>query len=164
MKLPNSDAETTHVEVAALLFDIDGTLVDSTPAVERTWRAWAARRGLDAEAILAVCHGRRSEDTIADFLPVAERPNAVAELEGLEFEDVADVVALPATKDLLAGLPSDRWAAVTSGSRRLMRKRLAAAGLPVPDVLVGADDVTVGKPAPEGYLAAAAALGVDPAE
>lgn len=155
------DAEGVRFVVAALLFDIDGTLVDSTSVVERIWRTWAGRRGLDAEAILAVCHGRRSEDTIADFLPIAERSGATRELEALELEDVSNVIALPATKDLLAGLPSDRWAAVTSGSRRLMKKRLAAAGLPVPDVLVGAGDVTIGKPHPEGYLAAAAALGVE---
>lgn len=152
-----------HVEVAAILFDIDGTLVDSTPAVERSWRSWAARRGLDAEVILRVSHGRRSEDTIADLLPVHERAAAVAELEALEHADLDDVLALPAASDLLPSIPSDRWAAVTSGSRALMRRRLAAAGLPVPSVLVGADDVAVGKPDPEGYLAAAAALGVEPA-
>lgn len=150
------------LKVAAMLFDIDGTLVDSTAAVERTWRIWAKRHGLDAEAILRVCHGRRSEDTIADFLPEDERERAVAELEALELDDLDDVVALPAAADLLALLPPGRWAAVTSGSRALMRRRLAAARLPLPSVLVGAEDVTLGKPDPEGYLAAAAALGVEP--
>ncbi|NHC13154.1 HAD-IA family hydrolase [Motilibacter deserti] len=150
-----------RLEVDALLFDIDGTLVDSTPVVERTWRTWAGRRGLDAEEILRVCHGRRSEDTIADLLPVGERAAATVELEELELADLDDVVALPATRVLLPRLPTDRWAAVTSGSQRLMRARLAAAGLPVPAVLVGAEDVSVGKPDPEGYLKAAAALGVD---
>lgn len=151
------------LDVAAILFDIDGTLVDSTPAVERTWRTWAARHDLDAEAILRVCHGRRSEDTIADFLPEHEREDAAAELAALEHADLDGVLALPATLNLLPAIPSDRWAAVTSGPRSLMHKRLAAAGLPTPSVLVGAHDVTAGKPDPEGYLAAAAALGVDPA-
>lgn len=146
-------------EVQAILFDIDGTLVDSTPAVERTWRSWAAARGMDGEAILAVSHGRRSEDTIADVLPPGQRAAAVVELEQMELDDLDSVVALPAAGELLAGLPPERWAAVTSGSRRLMRARLAAAGLPVPAVLVTADDVSQGKPEPAGYLLAAESLG-----
>lgn len=146
-------------EVQAILFDIDGTLVDSTPAVERTWRSWAAARGMDGEAILAVSHGRRSEDTIADVLPPGQRAAAVVELEQMELDDLDSVVALPAAGELLAGLPPERWAAVTSGSRRLMRARLAAAGLPVPAVLVTADDVSQGKPDPAGYLLAAESLG-----
>jgi sugar-phosphatase len=148
-------------DVTAILFDIDGTLVDSTPVVERTWRTWAAKRGMDAEAILRVCHGRRSEDTIADLLPPSERDEAVEELAQLELDDLDDVTALPATTTLLPELPLNRWAAVTSGGQRLMRARLAAAGLPVPKVLIGAEDVRRGKPDPEGYLKAAAALGVD---
>ena len=147
--------------VQAVLFDIDGTLVDSTGAVERTWRTFAAAHGLDAEAILRVCHGQLSEDTIADLLPPSERDGAVAELARLELDDLGDVVALPATGTLLRELPGNRWAAVTSGSQELMRTRLAAAGLPVPDVLIAADDVSAGKPDPEGYLKAAAALGHD---
>ena len=148
-------------DLTAILFDIDGTLVDSTPVVERTWRTWAAKRGMDAEAILRVCHGRRSEDTIADLLPPSERDEAIAELAHMELTDLDDVTALPATTTLLPTLPMDRWAAVTSGGQRLMRARLAAAGLPVPKVLIGAEDVQRGKPDPEGYLKAAADLGVD---
>ncbi|GAB3066070.1 HAD family hydrolase [Intrasporangium mesophilum] len=148
-------------DVEAILFDIDGTLVDSTGAVERTWRAWAAGRGLDADEILRICHGRRSEDTIALLLPPAEQAAAVSELEQLELADLADITALPATSTLLEALPPDRWAAVTSGPRRLMHARLGAAGLPVPAVLVSAEDVSQGKPDPEGYRRAAATLGVD---
>lgn len=147
--------------VEAILFDIDGTLVDSTAAVERTWRSWAAQRGLDAEAILRVCHGRRSEDTVSLFLPAEQREAAVAQLERLELSDLDDVIALPATQTLLPLLPPDRWAAVTSGSRALMQARLAAAGLPVPAVLVSAEDVSTGKPDPAGYRKAADALGYD---
>lgn len=150
--------------VDAILFDIDGTLVDSTPAVERTWRTWAEKRGIDVEPILQVCHGRRTEDTVAEFLPERERAAGVEELAELELHDLDGVVALPATRELLTRLPLDRWAAVTSGSQELMRARLSAAGLPIPSVLVAAEDVTEGKPDPEGYVAAARALGVDPSK
>jgi sugar-phosphatase len=147
--------------VQAVLFDIDGTLVDSTGAVVRTWRAWAAPRGLDLQRILQVCHGRRSEDTIALFLPPDQVAAATAELEALEIEDLDDVIALPGAATLLKQLPDARWAAVTSGPQALMRARLAAAGLRVPGVLVAAEDVTAGKPDPEGYLRAAVTLGYD---
>lgn len=147
--------------VDAVLFDIDGTLVDSTAAVVRTWRTWAATHGIDAEEILRVCHGRRTEDTLALFLPTGQHAAAIAELERLERVDVDDVVALPGAQSLLSRLPTDRWAAVTSGSWEVMQTRLTAAGLPVPEVLVSAEAVNVGKPDPEGYLKAAAALGHD---
>ncbi|WOP17711.1 HAD-IA family hydrolase [Raineyella sp. LH-20] len=149
------------LHVDAILFDIDGTLVDSTAAVTRTWRTWAGAHGFDAEEILRVCHGRRSEDTIADLLPAEHRAAAVIELEQMELADLGDVIALPATQRLLPLLPAHRWAAVTSGSRRLMLARLAAAGLPTPEVLVSAEDVAVGKPDPQGYLLAAATLSLD---
>lgn len=148
--------------VDAILFDIDGTLVDSTAAVVRTWETWAATRGLDAEAILRVCHGRRTEDTLVLFLPADQHPAALTELARLERADMHDVLALPGTQNLLPRLPADRWAAVTSGSQDVMRARLIASGLPIPDVLVSAEAVSAGKPDPEGYLKAAAALGRDP--
>ena len=99
---------------------------------------------------------------MAEFLPSDQCASAVAELELLEMADLEDVIALPAVGDLLSRLPSDRWAAVTSGSQPLMRARLAAAGLPVPDVLIAAEDVQLGKPDPQGYLDAAHRLGFDP--
>jgi sugar-phosphatase len=150
-----------RLSIQAILIDIDGTLVDSTDAVTRTWTTWGARHGIDPGEILRVCHGRRSEDTVAQFLPRDRQAAAVAELEELEMNDMQGIVALPGTRALLSRLPSTRWAAVTSGSQSLMRKRLAAAGLPAPHVLIAADDVTTGKPDPEGYLKAAAELGHD---
>lgn len=149
--------------VDALLFDIDGTLVDSTGAVERSWRAFAKLWGMDAEALLAVCHGRRSEDTLADFLPPEQVPVAAEMLVGLELDNLYDVIPLPAARTLLESLPPGRWAAVTSGPRKLMTARLAEAGLPVPEVLVTAEDVEAGKPDPQGYLLAAKRLGFEAA-
>jgi sugar-phosphatase len=147
--------------VDAVLFDIDGTLVDSTAAVVRVWETWAAEHGLDVQEILRVCHGRRTEDTLALFVPAAQQAAALAELEQLERADLHDVVALPGTRSLLSAIPAARWAAVTSGSRDVMQARLTAAGLLVPEVLVSAEAVDAGKPHPEGYLKAAAALGRD---
>lgn len=152
-----------RINVAALLFDIDGTLVGSIDTVEQVWRVWAGRRGIDANEILAVCHGRRSEDTIAEFLPAPEVPAALAELDALEHAHAGEVSALPGTRTLLtqfAAEPHQRWAAVTSGGRQVMLPRLVAAGLPVPRVFVAAEDVSRGKPDPEGYRMAAEALGV----
>ncbi|GAA4664154.1 HAD-IA family hydrolase [Frondihabitans cladoniiphilus] len=146
--------------VEAILFDIDGTLVDSTAVVERVWRTWAVSRGLDGEEILSVSHGRRTEDTVALFLPEAERVGGTAEVAELELADLDDVLALPAAATLLQSLPPERWAAVTSGTHRVMRARLAGAGLPVPEVLIAAEDVRAGKPDPEGYRRAAELLGV----
>ncbi len=147
--------------VDAILFDIDGTLVDSTEAVNRSWLAFAESRGLDGDAILAVCHGRRSEDTLAEFLSPDEVPTSLQELDALEMSDLYDVTPLPASRSLLEALPPDRWAAVTSGARPLMEKRLSVSGLPVPAVLVTAEDVSDGKPDPQGYLKAASDLGFD---
>lgn len=149
-----------RVEVDAILFDIDGTLVQSTPAVVRSWRTLAHRYDIDVDELLTVCHGRRSQDTIALFLPPALRAEAMAYHEQLELSDLEGVIALPGAVTLLRTLPTGRWAAVTSGSRQLMKARMSSAGLPVPDILIAAEDVEVGKPDPEGYLSAAAALRV----
>ena len=145
----------------AVLFDIDGTLVDSTPVVERSWRTWAEEFGVDVDKLMRVCHGRRTEDTVADFVTPPRRAAAVARLQALELADFDGVTALPGAQQLLEELPRRRWAAVTSGERPLMTARLEAARLPIPDILICAEDVAAGKPSPEGYLQAAAGLGFD---
>jgi sugar-phosphatase len=145
----------------AILFDIDGTLVDSTPVVERCWRAWAQEFDVDAEAVIQVCHGRRTEDTVAEFVTPRLRPEAVARLQALELADLDGVTALPGAEEILDVLPRQRWAAVTSGERALMTARLAAARLPVPQTMICAEDVAVGKPSPEGYVKAAAAMALE---
>ncbi|GGX91077.1 HAD-IA family hydrolase [Streptomyces fructofermentans] len=153
-----------RIPCEGLLFDNDGVLVDSDLGVDRAWSAWARARGLPAGQVTAMVHGRRSADTVALLVPEpGERPGALAEIDRLEIEAAATTTALPGALGLLTGLPRDRWAVVTSGVTALARARLAAAGLPLPPVLVTADDVEHGKPAPDGYLAAARSLGVDPA-
>ncbi|WP_030222202.1 HAD-IA family hydrolase [Streptomyces bikiniensis] len=147
----------------ALLFDMDGTLVDSTAAVERTWHRFAARHGLDAAEILASAHGQRTVETVAAHAPPGT--DVAAETAWLVARDTADTrgtVAVPGAAELLAALPPHRWALVTSAGRELAVRRMEAAGLPLPEVLISADDVREGKPSPEGFEAAAARLGVSP--
>lgn len=155
-------------DLRAVLFDMDGTLVDSDAAVERAWHTWAREYGVDAAAVLATAHGRPSDPTVREARPdLDERQVAVAAARQLELQytDLDDVREVPGARDLLRlldvlGLP---WAIVTSADRRLTTVRLAAAGLRTPDTLVTSEDIAEGKPSPEGYLKAAAALGVDPA-
>jgi len=152
----------SSVHCDAVLFDMDGTLVDSTIVVERQWRRWAARHELDPEPILAVAHGRRTLDTFLDVAPHLATEEEAARFEAEEAEDREGVVAVPGAALILAGLPPDRWAVVTSANRGLAEDRLRSVGLPVPAVLVSADDVSRGKPDPEGYLTAARLLAVRP--
>ena len=151
-------------DVDAVLLDMDGTLVDSTAVVVRLWRTWAARHGVDAEALLAVSHGRRGDEVVAQFAPPGlDREAELAWLAARELVERDDIVAVPGAAALLAALPPDRIAVVTSATRELTAVRMRAAALPLPRVLVGADDVVHGKPDPEGYQRAARLLGVDPA-
>jgi sugar-phosphatase len=144
----------------AVLFDNDGVLVDSDGSVAQAWSRWARHYGLAVDAVVESVHGRRSADTVAAFLPIATRDTALAMINAYEIEDAAAVRALPGARELLAAIPAAQWAVVTSGTSALARARLRAAGLPAPAALVSADDVTRGKPDPEGYLRAAAILGI----
>ncbi|MFD7227338.1 HAD-IA family hydrolase [Streptomyces sp. NPDC059881] len=155
---------TFTIHADALLFDNDGTLVSSLASVRRCWTRWAHEYGITAEDFARVeLHGRPAAEIAADLLPADVVPEAVARIEQLEVEDVAGGVALlPGTAALLGSLPAERWAVVTSATRRLGEARLTEAGIR-PKTLIAADDVTRGKPDPEPFLLAARTLGVDPA-
>jgi len=146
---------------AAFLFDMDGTLLNSIDSANRAWSAWAARHGVDFEAMRPHMHGMRAVETIRRWGPA--HLDVQAEYEALtvaEMEDVHDITAIRGAKAFLAALPADRWALVTSAPRDLALARIAAAALPVPPLLVTADDVANGKPAPDCFLMAARLLGV----
>jgi sugar-phosphatase len=150
-------------EPRAVLSDLDGVLVDSGAAIERAWRRFAAQHRLDADRVLAESHGRRTVDLIRLVAPHLDAEAEAARIEGDEIANARDIRALPGAHALVKSVPANRFAIVTSGSRPLALARLHAAGLPVPEVLVTAEDVEHGKPDPAGYLHAAARLGVEPA-
>jgi len=148
-----------QIRCAALLFDLDGVLVDSTPAVARVWGRWAIEHGFNPQEVVARAHGRPSLATVRDFLPYADHEIENREVERREIEDLQGVVPLPGALELLAGLPETRWTIVTSCTRRLAEVRLRAAGLPVPKTMITSNDITHGKPHPEPYLKGASVLG-----
>ncbi|HTJ86642.1 MAG TPA: HAD family hydrolase [Terriglobales bacterium] len=149
-----------EISCEGVLFDLDGVLVDSTPAVERVWSKWALAHGLDPQETVRLAHGRPSIATVRDIFPDAdfEAENEII-LRG-ELEDTEGVIPLPGARKLLESLPSDRWALVTSCARPLADVRLKAAGLPIPKNKITCDDVRHGKPDPEPYAKGAALLGV----
>ncbi|HEU5031689.1 MAG TPA: HAD-IA family hydrolase [Spirillospora sp.] len=146
----------------AVLFDVDGTLVDSTPLVEAAARVWAAEYGLDADEFLSGAHGRRTSDRVADFLPAGRVAAATARLDALEAERTGGITALPGALALLTAMNGMPWAMVTSMDKEQLRVRTGVAGVPLPPVVITAEDVPRGKPDPTGYLLAASRLGVDP--
>jgi sugar-phosphatase len=148
----------------ALLFDLDGVLVDSRSVVERTWRRWAERHQIDPIPLLKVAHGRRARDTLRLVVPSLATDEEVAWLDATELADREGLGVVPGAKELVTALPRDRWAIVTSCGRDLARLRLESAGVPIPDTLIVAEEVKPGKPAPDGYLLGASRLGVNPEE
>lgn len=153
---------TKTVAVAALLLDMDGTLVCSTGDVEKVWRLWCQHHQLAPEPVLAMCHGMRSREVIRALALQLDVAREAARLDELEMEHTGGN-AIAGAGELLRRLPPRCWAIVTSASDRVARHRLNGAGLPLPAVLVGAEAVINGKPDPEPYLLGAERLGVPPA-
>ena len=152
------------LRASALLLDMDGTLVHSTGEVETVWRLWCRRHRLDPEPVLTMCHGVRSREVIRTLAPQLDLAQEVALLDELEINHTGQAEALAGARTLLASLPVERWALVTSASQRVVRHRLRSAALPLPALLVGAEDVVHGKPDPEPYLLAAERLGLAAAD
>ncbi|HKW46164.1 MAG TPA: HAD-IA family hydrolase [Gemmatimonadaceae bacterium] len=148
----------------ALLFDLDGVLVDSAECVRRICSEWAAARGLEPTEVLRWSQGRRVQDTVRLVAPHLDLAAEVATLVSMEAATTDGLYPVPGTHVMLAALPPNAWAVVTSGARPVATLRLEYVGLPLPQTLISGDDVQRGKPDPEGYLAAAAALGVPPSE
>jgi mannitol-1-/sugar-/sorbitol-6-phosphatase len=153
-----------RLECAAVLFDLDGVLVDSAAAVERAWRGWATKHGLRFEDVIVHAHGRRTIETIAAVAPHLDARAEMLALEDDEIHRATEVASLPGAHELLKALAEARWAIVTSGTGRLAGARIEACRFPSPPTLVTADDVAQGKPHPAGYSQAADALGVAPAD
>jgi len=145
-----------------VLFDLDGVLVDSTRVVVRIWSDWGERRGIEAERILEVAHGRRTIETIRIVAPELDAEAETRELERIEIEALDDVLEAGGALELLSSLPEDGWTVVTSGPKALAARRIEHAGLPLPGRFVAAEDVKEGKPHPDAYLKGAEILGVRP--
>jgi sugar-phosphatase len=154
----------TTFRCAAILFDLDGVLVDSTRSVERQWRAWAREQGIDGDKVMAIAHGVRTIEVIRAVAPHLDAEAEVRKLESREAQDRDGVVAMPGAVELVRAIPEGRWCVVTSGTRLLAGTRLRLFGIPVPKVMVTADDVASGKPHPAPYLKGAELLGMNPAE
>jgi sugar-phosphatase len=156
--------ELMKIRCRGVLFDLDGVLVDSTPAVARVWTKWAAKHGFVPDEVVRQAHGRPSIATIRELLPYADHDAENREVERGEIEDVEGVIPLPGALELLQSLPADRWVIATSCTRTLAEVRIRAAGLPLPKNLVTSTDVERGKPDPEPYVKAARLLGLAPGD
>jgi sugar-phosphatase len=152
------------IHCQGVLFDMDGILISSLGSVERSWTKWAQMRGIDPAYAISIAHGRRAIETVAELRPDLDSAAELKVIEDLEVDDNDGLTVLPGVLDLLAALPKAAWTVVTSATERLARVRLAAAGVPVPDRIVTADQVRQGKPNPEPFLAGAALLGLPPAQ
>jgi mannitol-1-/sugar-/sorbitol-6-phosphatase len=153
-----------RVECRGMLFDLDGVLVDSTPAVARCWAKWSLLHGLDAEEVTRRAHGRPSLMTLRELVPDADHEAEHQQMERWEIEDVSDLAPLPGAVELLQALPRERWAIVTSCTPPLAEVRIRAAHLPWPKHLVTSVDAQRSKPDPDPYLKGAELLGFAPAD
>ncbi|MDG6897391.1 hypothetical protein A6A19_05190 [Actinobacillus delphinicola] len=153
--------EKIVMEVDAVLFDMDGTLIDSSAACARIWGRWADHYGLDKESVIHQSHGRRPEDTARSVLGNEADIAKAVELFTVEEAKETDVKTIPGARELLHSLPEDKWAIVTSSTENIARERLRYCHLPLPNALITAEKVKNGKPDPEGYLMAAKSLNAD---
>lgn len=156
--------KTPLIPCRAILFDLDGVLVDSRRCIELVWEDWAAMHGRDARSIVAVAHGRRISETLREVAPDLDIAAEVAWLDRREEQETRGLLPVPGAADLLVSIPADRWAVVTSCSPAVASLRLGAAAVPTPSLLVTAADVARGKPAPDAYLLAAERLSIAPEE
>jgi mannitol-1-/sugar-/sorbitol-6-phosphatase len=147
-----------------ILFDLDGVLVDSTPAVARVWTLWATKYGFVPEEVVRQAHGRPSIATIRELLPHGDHIAENREVERGEIEDTDGVIPLPGALEILQALPQDRWTIATSCTRRLAEVRIRTASLPLPKHMITSSDVQRGKPDPEPYVKAAQILCFAPAD
>jgi mannitol-1-/sugar-/sorbitol-6-phosphatase len=147
---------------SAILFDLDGVLVDSTGSVDLHWRIWARERGIDEEKVVAIAHGVRAIEVIRIIAPHLDADAELRDLEKEEANDHHKLAAMPGAIELVRSIPDNLWCVVTSGSRYLATERLRMVGVPIPKVMITADDVVNGKPYPEPYLKGAKALGFEP--
>ena len=156
--------EPVSITTRGLLFDMDGVLVSSIGSVNRCWRRWAIHYNVPNAETYEVPHGRRAIDIVRELRPDIDPIEGLNFIEDMEIADTADLIVLPGVKSLLESLPPERWAIVTSATRRLLLGRLHAAGLPLPAYIITGDMVDNGKPHPEPYQRGAALLGLTPAD
>lgn len=155
-------ANVVNLTCKAVLFDMDGTLVDSTPVIERAWKLWAARHGLPLDAVLSFSHGRPGIVTMEHFLPGRDHADELDEMGRQEEAQTEGILAMPGAVEIVRAVHDRPWAVVTSAWRVLAEARIMGAGLPLPKVIVPVDEILSGKPNPEGFLRAAELLGVAP--
>jgi sugar-phosphatase len=157
-------SQSICVEAKGILFDMDGVLISSIGSVVRCWRRWAEIYEVPNASSYEVPHGMRAIDIVKSLRPDIDPEEGLRVIEDMEIDDIADLTVLPGVKKLLAGLPLERWAIVTSATRRLLLGRLEAAGLPIPERIISGDMVERGKPDPEPYRRGAELLGFRPEE